>query len=52
MPSKKNRNRRAQTPKPVRNEGWMRARIDHSNRNLTVPSGKAYRRPAPGTKWD
>ena len=35
--------RRPQTPKP-RNEDWMRARLDHSNRNLTVPSGKKYSR--------
>lgn len=37
-------NRRPQTPKPVRNEAWMRARLDHSNQNLTVPSGKKYKR--------
>jgi hypothetical protein len=35
--------RRPQTPK-ARNEDWMRARLEHSNRNLTVPSGKKYKR--------
>lgn len=35
--------RRPQAPKS-RNEDWMRARLDHANRNLTVPSGKVYKR--------
>lgn len=47
---KSGKNRREQKPKNTGNEGWMRARLDHSNRNLTVPSGKAYRRPSPGSK--
>jgi len=34
---------RPQTPKP-RNEAWIRARLEHSNRNNTVPSGKKYSR--------
>jgi hypothetical protein len=38
----KQQRRRAQTPKP-RNEEWMRARLDQSNRNNTVPSGKRYK---------
>ena len=35
--------RRTQTQKP-RNEAWMRARLDQSNRNLTRPSGTKYKR--------
>ena len=41
--------RRPQTPKP-RNEDWMRARLDHSNRNNTVPAGTVYRRPKAGAR--
>jgi len=41
--SKRKPRRRPQTPKP-RNEEWMRARLDQSNRNNTVPSGKVYNR--------
>jgi len=43
--------KREQKPKPImggRNENWMRARLAHSNRNLTVPSGKGYKRPKAG----
>lgn len=47
---KKNTNRRPQTPK-VRNEEWMRARLDHTNRNLTVPSGRAYKRKPKHKEW-
>lgn len=43
------KNRRQQTPKP-RNEAWAQARLDHSNRNLTVPSGKVYKRPKAGSR--
>lgn len=39
----KARNRRQQTPKS-RNEDWMRARLDHSNMNLTVPNKAKYGR--------
>jgi len=35
--------KRPQMPK-IRNEAWMRARLDHSNRNLTVPSKARYTR--------
>lgn len=33
-----------------RNEGWMRGRLVQSNKNLTVPSGKAYKRPKAGAR--
>jgi hypothetical protein len=45
----KQQRRRAQTPKP-RNEEWMRARLDQSNRNNTVPSGKRYKRDKAGAR--
>jgi len=32
----------------VRNEKWRDARLIHSNLNLTVPSGKVYKRPKAG----
>ena len=35
--------KREQAPK-TRNEDWMRARLDHSNRNLTVPNKVKYGR--------
>lgn len=35
--------RRMQTPKS-RNEDWMRARLDHANRENTVPSAARYNR--------
>lgn len=34
----------------VENKGWMRARVQQGNMNLTVPSGKAYKRPKAGGK--
>lgn len=46
--------RKSQAIKPRmsgENKDWMRARLDQSNRNLTVPSKKAYKRPAPGKSW-
>lgn len=43
------KNKRTQTPKP-RNEAWAQARLDHSNRNLTVPSGKKYKRAKAGAR--
>jgi len=43
------KNKRAQTPKP-RNEAWAKARLEHSNRNLTVPSGKKYKRAKAGAR--
>lgn len=39
----KNKNRRPQTQKS-RNEDWMRARLDQSNRNNTVPNKAKYGR--------
>lgn len=47
--SKNKRNKVPQAAK-VRNEDWMRARLDHSNRNLTVPSGKKYKRAKAGAR--
>lgn len=38
-----------QNPKP-RNIDWRDARLQHSNRNLTVPSGKAYKRDRAGAR--
>lgn len=35
--------KRPQTPKP-RNQDWMRARLDHANRENTRPSGTDYKR--------
>jgi hypothetical protein len=52
---KKNRNRRQQTPKPRmpgRNLEWAHAVLDQGARNNTVPSGKRYKRPAPGRRWE
>jgi hypothetical protein len=49
----KAKNRRPQTVKPVmpgRNEEWMRARLDQSNSNLRVPSGKVYKREKAGAR--
>ena len=49
----KNKNRREQAKKPVMpgaNPDWMRARLDHSNRNLTLPSGNRYKRPKAGAR--
>ena len=37
------RKRRPQNPK-ARNEGWAKARLQHSNMDLTVPSGNVYKR--------
>lgn len=50
----KNKNRREQAPKNGRNEEWMRARLDHSNRNLTVPNKrKQYKRKEKyGVRWE
>lgn len=39
----RNKNKRPQTPKS-RNEGFMRATLDHANSNLTVPSKAKYSR--------
>lgn len=52
MSKNKNRNRRLQAVKDNvgRNEDWMRARLEHSNRNLTVPSGNRYKRPKAGAR--
>lgn len=47
----KNRKRRPQTPKP-RNEGWAKARVQHSNMNLTVPSGNVYKRKPKHGRYD
>jgi hypothetical protein len=46
---KSGNNRRPQGVKSE-NRDWMRARLDHSNRNNTIQSGKRYKRPAPGQK--
>lgn len=45
--------RRPQTPKP-RNEALNRANLElrQGSRTTPVPSGKVYRRPAPGRKWE
>lgn len=43
------KNKRPQAQKS-RNEDWMRARLEHSNRNLTVPSGKRYKREKAGAR--
>jgi len=51
---KKKTNRRDQSPKPRmggRNPEWAQAVLDQGARNLTVPSGKRYKRPSPGKKW-
>lgn len=42
--------RKPQAPKP-RNEAWMRARLDQSNRNNTIPSGKRYKRKPKHKEW-
>lgn len=34
----------------VENKGWMRARVQQANLNLTVPSAKVYKRPKAGGK--
>lgn len=47
----KAKNRRPQTTK-VENKGWRDARLQHSNMNLRVPSGKVYKRPSPGSKFE
>lgn len=39
--------KRPQAPKP-RNIGWRDARLEQSNRNLTVPAGNVYKRPKAG----
>jgi hypothetical protein len=49
----KAKNRREQTTKPVMpgaNKEWMRARLDHSNRNLSVPPGNRYKRDRAGAR--
>jgi hypothetical protein len=50
----RNKNRREQAAKFAKgeNKGWRDARLQHSNMNLTVPSGKVYKRPAPGKRWE
>ena len=45
----RNKNRRAQVPK-TENKGWRDARLQHSNMNLTVPSGKVYKRDRAGAR--
>jgi hypothetical protein len=51
--TKKQRIAQAKKPRMSgENKEWMRARLDQSNRNLRVPSGKAYRRPSPGKRWE
>lgn len=49
----KKRDRRPQAAK-VRNEDWMRARLQHSNMELTRPSGNTYKRKPKHSKrgWD
>lgn len=47
---KSGKNRRPQAVK-VANEGWMRARLDQSNRNNTVPSGTVYKRKPKHKEW-
>lgn len=34
----------------LENKALMRARVQQSNLNLTVPSGKVYKRPKAGSK--
>lgn len=56
VPMTKNRNRRVQASKSE-NRGWMAARLQHSNMNLTVPAGKgagSYKRKPKHAKkgWD
>jgi len=43
------KNKRAQPPKP-RNEAWAKGRLEHANRNLTVRSGKKYKRAKAGAR--
>jgi len=47
---KSGKNRRPQAAKGE-NKEWMRARLDHSNMNLTVPSGKVYKRKPKHKEW-
>lgn len=37
---------------PTRNREWGQAVLDQGARNNTMPSGKAYRRPSPGKRWE
>ena len=46
---KSGKNRRQQAVKGE-NKEWMRARLDHSNMNLQVPSGKVYKRDRAGAR--
>jgi hypothetical protein len=50
----KNKNRgKAQNQKP-RNQELNRAMLElrQGSRTMRIPSGKAYRRPAPGRRWE
>lgn len=44
------KNKRVPDAAKVANKGWAEARLQHSNLNLTVPSGKVYKRPKAGSK--
>jgi hypothetical protein len=46
---KSGKNRREQTPK-AENKAWRDARLQHSNMNLTRPSGKVEKRPNKGAR--
>jgi hypothetical protein len=52
MTKKQRREQKSKFVTPGENKEWMRARLDQSNRNLRVPSKKAYKRPSPGKGWN
>jgi hypothetical protein len=49
MKKSKSDRKREQNPKP-RNEEWAKARLEHSNRNLTVPPKTQYKRAKAGAR--
>lgn len=50
MSNSKRRRAQAKKSHQGRNESFMRATLDHANMNLTVPSGKRYKREKAGAR--